>query len=66
MSENVALLIFPQVGLVEKEWLETLATINADEVTFTDYVDKGRELASSLKKEVSKNKLEITSCSHSV
>ncbi|XP_045127274.1 5'-nucleotidase-like isoform X3 [Portunus trituberculatus] len=39
------------VGLVEKEWLETLATINADEVTFTDYVDRGRELASSLKKE---------------
>ncbi|XP_069183301.1 mannosylglucosyl-3-phosphoglycerate phosphatase isoform X2 [Procambarus clarkii] len=37
------------VGLVEKEWLETLATINAEQVTFTDYVDKGRELATMLK-----------------
>ncbi|XP_069950309.1 mannosylglucosyl-3-phosphoglycerate phosphatase isoform X3 [Cherax quadricarinatus] len=37
------------VGLVEKEWLETLATINAEQVTFTDYVDKGRELAIMLK-----------------
>lgn len=41
-----------QIGLVEQEWLATLATINADEVTFTDYVDKGRELATSLKNEV--------------
>ncbi|KAG7160320.1 Trifunctional nucleotide phosphoesterase protein YfkN-like [Homarus americanus] len=37
------------VGLVEKEWLETLATINAEQVTFTDYVDKGRELATMLR-----------------
>ncbi|XP_050733996.1 5'-nucleotidase-like isoform X2 [Eriocheir sinensis] len=39
------------IGLVEQEWLATLATINADEVTFTDYVDRGRELATSLKNE---------------
>ncbi|XP_037787180.1 mannosylglucosyl-3-phosphoglycerate phosphatase-like isoform X2 [Penaeus monodon] len=37
------------IGLVEQEWLETLATINAEQVTFTDYVDKGRELANMLK-----------------
>lgn len=45
--------MLPQIGLVEQEWLATLATINAEEVTFTDYVDKGRELATSLKNEVS-------------
>ncbi|KAK4310995.1 hypothetical protein Pmani_017489 [Petrolisthes manimaculis] len=39
------------IGLVEREWLETLATINVEEVTFTDYVDKGRELASQLRAE---------------
>ncbi|XP_076062141.1 mannosylglucosyl-3-phosphoglycerate phosphatase isoform X2 [Oratosquilla oratoria] len=39
------------IGLVEMEWLETLATINADQITYTDYVDKGRELATQLKNE---------------
>ncbi|KAK7079008.1 hypothetical protein SK128_013735 [Halocaridina rubra] len=39
------------IGLVEQEWLETLATINAEQVTFTDYVDKGRELAVQLRNE---------------
>ncbi|XP_068241798.1 mannosylglucosyl-3-phosphoglycerate phosphatase isoform X2 [Palaemon carinicauda] len=39
------------IGLVEWEWLETLATINAEQVTFTDYVDRGRELATNLKNE---------------
>ncbi|XP_064119235.1 mannosylglucosyl-3-phosphoglycerate phosphatase-like isoform X5 [Macrobrachium nipponense] len=39
------------IGLVEWEWLETLATINCDQVTFTDYVDRGRELATNLKNE---------------
>lgn len=46
--------ILPQIGLVEQEWLATLATINAEEVTFTDYVERGRELATSLKNEVCK------------
>ncbi|CAL4062120.1 unnamed protein product, partial [Meganyctiphanes norvegica] len=39
------------IGLVEEEWLATLATINPDEVTFHDYVDKGRELATQLRNE---------------
>ncbi|KAB7499198.1 Trifunctional nucleotide phosphoesterase protein YfkN [Armadillidium nasatum] len=39
------------IGLVEEEWLCTLATINMDEVTYTDFVDRGRELASQLKNE---------------
>ena len=38
-----------QIGLVEKEWLDTLATINPSEVTFTDYVEAGAMLARELK-----------------
>ena len=37
------------MGLVEKEWLETLATINPEEVTYTDYVLAGRMLGRELK-----------------
>ncbi len=40
-----------QIGLVEKEWLDTLATINPGEVTFTDYVSAGAMLAKELKEE---------------
>ncbi|RZF33607.1 hypothetical protein LSTR_LSTR006985 [Laodelphax striatellus] len=39
------------IGLVEKEWLETLATINPDEVTFLDFVDVGNKLGDKLKQE---------------
>ncbi|CAB0015463.1 unnamed protein product [Nesidiocoris tenuis] len=39
------------IGLVEKEWLDTLATINADEVTFIDYVEAGKKLGAQLKQE---------------
>ena len=38
-----------QIGLVEKEWLDTLATINPEEVTYTDYVEAGRMLAKELR-----------------
>ena len=41
---------FLQIGLVEKEWLDTLSTINPEEVTYTDYVDAGTMLARELKK----------------
>uniref|UniRef100_A0A0K2SW39 AGAP007730PAlike [Tribolium castaneum] n=3 Tax=Lepeophtheirus salmonis TaxID=72036 RepID=A0A0K2SW39_LEPSM len=37
------------IGLVEKEWLDTLSTINPGEVTFTDYVEAGSMLAKELK-----------------
>jgi len=40
------------VGLVEKEWLDTLATINPEEVTFLDYAEAGQKLAAQLKQEV--------------
>ncbi|KAI4468300.1 nucleotidase-related [Holotrichia oblita] len=39
------------VGLVEREWLDTLATINPDELTFLDYAEAGNKLAKQLKEE---------------
>jgi hypothetical protein len=41
-----------QIGLVEREWLDTLASINTDEVTFIDYVEAGKRLSQQLKQEV--------------
>ena len=38
-----------QIGLVEREWLETLASIDPGHVTYTDYVESGRTLARNLK-----------------
>lgn len=38
------------IGLVEREWLDTLATINPEEVDYTDFVDAGSMLASELKR----------------
>eukprot|EP00095_Tigriopus_kingsejongensis_P003160 maker-scaffold791_size96783-snap-gene-0.28 protein:Tk03160 transcript:maker-scaffold791_size96783-snap-gene-0.28-mRNA-1 annotation:"5 -nucleotidase" len=37
------------MGLVENEWLDTLATINPEEVTFTDYVEAGKMLSAELR-----------------
>ncbi|XP_075233832.1 mannosylglucosyl-3-phosphoglycerate phosphatase isoform X2 [Lycorma delicatula] len=39
------------VGLVEHEWLDTLSTINPDEVTFLDFVEVGSKLGAQLKQE---------------
>lgn len=39
------------IGLVEKEWLDTLPTIDRKEVTFLDYVKAGNQLADELKRE---------------
>lgn len=47
------------LGLVEQEWLETLATINPEEVTFLDFVEAGKKLAAQLKQEVRLKPLEI-------
>lgn len=41
-----------QIGLVEQEWLDTLPTINPEQVTFIDFVEAGRKLALQLKEEV--------------
>ncbi|GAB6023701.1 hypothetical protein CHUAL_008461 [Chamberlinius hualienensis] len=40
---------FGLLGLVEYEWLATLATIDPDEVTYLDFVQEGRKLARQLK-----------------
>ncbi|XP_037078081.1 snake venom 5'-nucleotidase-like isoform X2 [Pollicipes pollicipes] len=39
------------MGLVEYEWLETLSTVNPDEVHYIDYVDMGNRLAAKLRSE---------------
>lgn len=39
------------MGLVEKEWLDTLPTIDPNEVTYIDYVEAGNRLADDLIKE---------------
>lgn len=38
---------------MEKEWLDTLPTINPEQITFIDYVEAGQKLAAQLKKDVS-------------
>lgn len=40
------------MGLVEKEWLDTLPTIDPKEVTYTDFIKTGIKLATQLRKEV--------------
>ena len=47
--ENFLFFFVSQIGLVEKEWLDTLSTINSEEVTYTDYVESGNALAKDLK-----------------
>ncbi|RMZ95271.1 trifunctional nucleotide phosphoesterase -like, partial [Brachionus plicatilis] len=37
------------IGLVEQEWMETLSTIDFDDVIYEDYVTAGRRLAHELK-----------------
>lgn len=40
---------FGLIGLVEEEWLATLATIDPDDVNYIDFVTEGRKLARHLK-----------------
>lgn len=40
------------MGLVEKEWLDTLPTIDPKEVTYTDFIKTGNKLATQLRNEV--------------
>lgn len=51
------LLLFVQIGfigLVEEEWLVTLATVDREEVTYMDFVTEGTKLAKELREEVRK------------
>lgn len=43
------------IGLVEHEWLDTLSTINPEEVTFLDFIEAGTKLGNQLKQEVRQN-----------
>jgi 5'-nucleotidase len=52
MLQNLVSDFIFQIGLVEREWLDTLASINTDEVTFIDYVEAGKRLSQQLKQEV--------------
>ena len=37
------------MGLVEKEWIDTLTTVDEQELIYTDYVVYAQELAKTLK-----------------
>ncbi|XKL59322.1 hypothetical protein PGB90_000338 [Kerria lacca] len=39
------------IGLVELEWIDTIPTLNADELTFIDFVDVAQKLGKQLKGE---------------
>lgn len=39
------------MGLIEQEWLVTLATISTDDVTFTGFVEQAKQTAEQLRKE---------------
>ena len=54
---DLVLLLFVQIGfigLVEEEWLVTLATVDREEVTYMDFVTEGTKLAKELREEVRK------------
>ena len=40
------------MGLVEEEWIETLATLDPEDVTYLDFVSKAKELCKDLKQKV--------------
>ena len=40
------------IGLVEEEWLVTLATVDREEVTYLDFVTEGTKLAKELRDQV--------------
>ena len=40
------------IGLIEEEWLATLATLALDDVTYLDFVSEGKKLAKFLKEKV--------------
>ena len=47
-----SLLQFGIIGLMEEEWIATLATLDPDDITFIDFVEEGRYLARTLKEQV--------------
>ena len=45
------------MGLVEQEWIDTLATVDPEDIIFLDFVETGNKLAAELREEVCTNKL---------
>ena len=41
------------MGLIEWEWIETLATLEPEDVDYTDYVEAAKTLVPQLEQEVS-------------
>ena len=39
------------VGLVEKEWIETITCLNDEDIIYESYVDVGRKLAIELREQ---------------
>ena len=40
------------MGLVEQEWIDTLATVDPEDIIFLDFVETGNTLAAELREEV--------------
>ena len=40
------------IGLVEQEWIDTLATVDPEDIIFLDFVETGNQLAAELREEV--------------
>ncbi len=40
------------VGLVESDWMETLSTIDPEDVEYIDYVEEGNKLCKQLREQV--------------
>ena len=53
LNYNSCLVQIGFIGLVEEEWLVTLATVDREEVTYFDFVTVGTKLAKELREEVS-------------
>ena len=45
------------MGLVEQEWIDTLATVDPEDIIFLDFVETGNKLAAELREEVCTTKL---------
>ncbi|KAK7114887.1 mannosylglucosyl-3-phosphoglycerate phosphatase-like [Littorina saxatilis] len=39
------------IGIVEEEWIETLSTVDSEDITFFDFVDEGKRLADLLRQQ---------------
>lgn len=53
------------MGVVEKEWLDTLPTIDPREVTYTDFVKSANLLSTQLRNEVKRTRSQTMPCASS-